>query len=129
MALSEADTRAKLIDPAKPRAEQLTTMGRGVPLMLAILSAWHARIQQIVPWAGAIHRSGTGPRRRAIYLPFAVTLLVEPGPQQERLSTTAPAIAAMSMRDGKPTAYVCRNFACQQPTTDPDELMGLLARS
>ncbi len=26
------------------------------------------------------------------------------------------------MRDGKATAYVCEGYACQNPTTDPDEL-------
>jgi uncharacterized protein YyaL (SSP411 family) len=109
-------------------AERLNNMSRGVPLMLANLSAWHAGIQQIVLvgrrddpsfWKLASVVAHT-------YLPFAVTLLVEPGPQQEHLSTLVPAIEAMSMRDGKPTAYVCRNFACHQPTTDPEELAGQL---
>jgi len=30
--------------------------------------------------------------------------------------------------DGKSTAYVCENFACQAPVTDPDALRNLLAR-
>jgi uncharacterized protein len=29
--------------------------------------------------------------------------------------------------DGKATAYVCRNFACDRPTTDPDELRAQLS--
>jgi len=28
----------------------------------------------------------------------------------------------MTMIDGKATAYVCRNFACDTPTTDPASL-------
>jgi uncharacterized protein YyaL (SSP411 family) len=28
----------------------------------------------------------------------------------------------MKDRDGRATAYVCRNFACEAPTANPDEL-------
>jgi hypothetical protein len=31
------------------------------------------------------------------------------------------------MRDGRATAYVCRDFACREPTTDPETLKTLLA--
>jgi uncharacterized protein YyaL (SSP411 family) len=34
----------------------------------------------------------------------------------------------MTMRDGKATAYVCRAFACDAPTTSPEELNEMLAR-
>jgi hypothetical protein len=35
---------------------------------------------------------------------------------------------AKSLRalDGKPTVYVCQNFVCQLPTTEPSELEQLL---
>ena len=98
--------------------------GRSVPMMLAALSAWHAGVQQIV-LVGARQDSalwemaGVVSRR---HLPFAVTMIVEPGPQQERLARTVPLIGAMTMKDGQPTAYVCRDFACQQPTSNVQEL-------
>ena len=40
-----------------------------------------------------------------------------------------PALAAMRMRGGQATAYVCRDFACDAPTTDPGELNGILVKS
>ena len=36
----------------------------------------------------------------------------------DALSRLLPWIGAMGMRDGRPTAYVCREFTCQAPTTD-----------
>ena len=34
-----------------------------------------------------------------------------------------PVFRGRSVIDGKPTAYVCRNYACQLPTTNPDTMM------
>ena len=91
--------------------------GRSVPMMLVALSAWHAGVQQVVlvgsrgdaslwEMAGVVARQ---------YLPFAVTIIAEPGAQQERLARTIPLIGAMTMKDGEPTAYVCRDFTCREP--------------
>ncbi|MBI5179062.1 MAG: thioredoxin domain-containing protein [Nitrospinae bacterium] len=45
-----------------------------------------------------------------------------------RESETAPGFPQeLKCIDGKPTAYVCRDFACSAPTADIDTLMGLLA--
>jgi len=30
------------------------------------------------------------------------------------------------MIDGQPAAYVCQNFACKPPTTDPKQMLALL---
>ncbi len=38
-----------------------------------------------------------------------------------------PLLADRPVRDGRPTAYVCRGFTCQAPTTDPAELAGQLS--
>jgi hypothetical protein len=37
-----------------------------------------------------------------------------------------PLLSARMMRDGAPTAYVCRHFACQMPVTAPDALAAQL---
>ncbi len=38
-----------------------------------------------------------------------------------------PLLAGRTMRDGAPTAYVCRGFVCDRPVTDATELAQLLA--
>jgi uncharacterized protein YyaL (SSP411 family) len=53
------------------------------------------------------------------YLPFAVVVPVEPGERQAHLGELLPFIASMEMRGSKPTAYVCRDFVCDEPLTDP----------
>jgi hypothetical protein len=44
----------------------------------------------------------------------------------EEAARLVPLLAERPTRDGKPTAYVCVNHACQRPTTDPEELKGQL---
>jgi uncharacterized protein len=58
-------------------------------------------------------------RRR--YLPTTITVPVDSS-NRARLDRVLPWIAAMTARDGRPTAYVCRDFSCQAPTTDREDL-------
>jgi len=111
-------------------AARIASAGRSVPMMLAGLSAWHNGVQQVVLVGRGDDEAMKGLARvvAQTYLPFAVIVPVEPGPQQERLARLVPFIGAMSERDGRPTAYVCRDFTCQAPTSDPDELAAQLKR-
>ncbi|GAA3974702.1 thioredoxin domain-containing protein [Streptomyces plumbiresistens] len=42
-------------------------------------------------------------------------------------SDELPLLADRSLSNGEPTAYVCRNFTCDAPTTDPDRLRTALS--
>ena len=56
------------------------------------------------------------------FLPRQVTHLVSGADARARLSAVAPFVQNMTARDGKATAYVCRQYACQAPVTDPQEM-------
>ncbi len=53
----------------------------------------------------------------------------KPGPRRAlvRADSALPWTLAMSARDGRATAYVCEDFACQPPVSTPAELRQMLA--
>ena len=103
---------------------RLGQAARVVPMMMSALSTYHAGMRQLVI-IGHPDEEDTRAMRAAVselYLPFAVTIVVEPGAHQARLAKALPFVEPMTMRDGRATAYVCRNFTCQEPVTTVDGL-------
>ena len=62
------------------------------------------------------------------FLPNKILLLAHGGEGQKFLEGKLEALQAMKPVEGKPAAYVCENFACQAPVTEPDSLRKLLDR-
>ncbi|HMC79276.1 MAG TPA: thioredoxin domain-containing protein [Acidimicrobiia bacterium] len=62
-------------------------------------------------------------RRR--FMPRAVSVTAPAGTGAD----LTPLLADRPLVDGRPTAYVCEHFACQQPVTDPAALSTQLDRS
>jgi uncharacterized protein YyaL (SSP411 family) len=60
------------------------------------------------------------------FLPKTVVFLADGAEGQKYLDEKNEAIRAMSPIDGKPAAYVCENFTCKAPVTDPKALGELL---
>ena len=60
------------------------------------------------------------------FLPTTILCLADGAEGQKYLGEQNEAIRAMSPIDGKPAAYVCENFTCKAPVTDPKELAELL---
>jgi uncharacterized protein YyaL (SSP411 family) len=101
--------------------------GRTVPMMLAALSTYHTGMPQVV-----IAGDPASPDTRALidvvrrrYMPTAIIVPVDPA-RREALDRRFPWMASMKEREGRATAYVCRDFACEAPTTKPEELDGKL---
>jgi hypothetical protein len=110
---------------------QIGKMARAVPMMMAALSTYHAKVAQVVI-VGPPGDEATQTLVRefaAKYDPFSVLVPVEPGEAQTRLARLLPFISTMTMRDGRATAYVCHDFTCSEPATDPAGLAERLSRT
>lgn len=63
---------------------------------------------------------------RGVYHPSTVVLHRPPG-ERAAITRIAPFTEAQTPIDGRAAAYVCRNFRCEAPTTDPESLREQLA--
>ena len=58
------------------------------------------------------------------FLPRAVVILNDP--RDNQIGELVPYLTDFGMKDGEPTAYVCRNYSCELPTSDPEQMMQLI---
>ena len=118
----EAADHARRVERAIRRVVTAPQAARVVPLLAAAASTWLAGATQVVI-VGPRHAPGTIALHRVLaehYLPGAVSLVVEPGAHQGAVAARLPWVGAMSAVEHQPTAYLCRDFSCQAPVTDPD---------
>ena len=109
--------------PASPQ------LARVVPMMMAAASAAEAGVPQVI-LLGPRDAAGTAALHRAFtacFLPGAVSLVVEPGAHQREIAARLPWVASMEMLDGRPTAYLCRDGACERPVNDAEAFRARLA--
>ncbi len=99
----------------------------GVPQMLVAYEFSLAKPKQIIlvgdPSATDTRELLSIVNRR--FLPNKIVLLVDEA-SRKILSAYLPVIETMTRLDGKATAYVCENYACQLPTADPAKFAELL---
>jgi uncharacterized protein YyaL (SSP411 family) len=69
---------------------------------------------------GSVSTPDTQALLREVFEPFLPNKVVAGG------TATIPLLEARDLRDGKATAYVCEQYVCQAPTTDPEELRRML---
>ena len=109
-------------------AATLASSGTALPAMLVALDFQLAERQQII-LTGAPDAAGTRDLAAAVharFLPHKVLLLADDRTQQALAgrATLLRAIAGASVSQA--TAFVCREYACQLPVTDPEALASLL---
>jgi hypothetical protein len=101
------------------------------PAMVQMLCAWdqHTAKQEQIVIAGKRKAEDTENLLKKVhesYSPGRLVLLAAGGENQQFLAQKLPFLKDVAMIDGKATAYVCRNFTCNLPVTDPEELEKLL---
>jgi len=111
-------------------ASRVTQSGRVAPMMLAALSTYHAGTPQLV-----IVGDPSGQDARALYdvvrhryLPTTIVVPLTPANRQ-KASDLLPWTASMQEVSGRASAYLCRHFTCEAPTSDAGDLDRLLDRT
>jgi len=107
---------------------QLKTSPDSMPAMMSAYEALTAQRRQV-----AIAGTPETPGSKAMtaifwrnYLPNAILIHAVGGPEQQQLSKTLPLVATLRQQNGNATAYICRNYTCNAPTTDPAIMQRLL---
>ena len=63
---------------------------------------------------------------RSRFIPEAAVLLADGGERQAALERLQPFVKSLFREKGKATAYVCNNYVCDLPVTDPRSFVRLL---
>ncbi|HZE13112.1 MAG TPA: hypothetical protein VE086_05090, partial [Chthoniobacterales bacterium] len=115
----------KTIDAFAP---QIGHFASAMPQMLVALDLSLSKPRQIVI-AGAANTAETRDLVTEVhrhFLPDKILLLADGGGGQRYLEEKLEALGGMKPIDGKSAAYVCENFSCKAPVTEPRALADLL---
>ena len=101
-----------------------------------ILQAAGRHVIEHALFDGGLVRAGQHRDTRALaralaapFLPRQVVLMRPAGEAGARVADLAPYTRGQSALGGRATAYVCRDFACELPTTDASRMLDLLGVS
>jgi len=111
-------------------AEQLANLPSAAPQMLCALDTSLAKPRQIVI-AGKRDAADTKALLREVharFIPNKLVILADGAEGQAWLGQKLEFIKTVSPIDGKAAAFVCEDFVCQLPTTDPGKVKELLAK-
>ncbi len=120
------DRAEKTLRAFSPQLEQVPA---AMPQMLVALDRWRARPRQIVI-AGKPEAPDTRALLREVnlrFMPNLIVLLADGGAGQRFFSGHVDFMKEVTPLNGQATAYLCENFVCQLPTTDPAALARMLS--
>ncbi len=109
-------------------AQWLRPAPHSMPLMLVALSRAASKPRQIF-LSGQRKGADTQSLLREVhrrYLPNRVVFLADGGSAHLRLAARIEVLDSFRPIEGRATAYVCENYVCRLPTTDPEVLGKLL---
>ena len=109
-------------------APQIGHFASAMPQMLVALDLSLSKPRQIVI-AGSRDAADTRALVRELHRHFVankILLLADGGEGQSYLEEKLETLRGMKPVDGKAAAYVCENFSCKAPVTDPKTLAALL---
>jgi uncharacterized protein YyaL (SSP411 family) len=109
-------------------APQISHFASAMPQMLVALDLTLSNPRQIVI-AGDREAAETCALLAEVhrhFVPNKILLLADGSGGQEYLGERMEAVREMKPVEGKPAAYVCENFSCKAPVTDPAALGALL---
>jgi hypothetical protein len=116
--LNRPDLREKAAEILRVFGSALEQHPLAYDRMLSGLDAWHEGFVEV-----AILGAGAEALVRAVYRGYLPNKIVV---RAEQPDDSLPLLAGRKLVDGRPTAYVCRNYACQRPVTSPEELAAQL---
>jgi uncharacterized protein YyaL (SSP411 family) len=108
--------------------QRLSLVPAALPYLLAAAEFAHGQPREIVI-AGPADSAATHALVDELYrhfVPNRVVLLAGDEAMRGRLAAWNPAIASMTAEPGAAKAYVCRNFTCELPVSEPAELARLI---
>ncbi len=120
--LGREDLRQKAADIIRAFSGAVEKHPFAYDRMLAGIGAWHDGFAEI-----AIIGPTTDPRTRelirTVYRGYLPNKLVAQG---EAPDGRLPLLTDRGLLEGRPTAYVCRNYTCKKPVTSPEDLVAQL---
>jgi uncharacterized protein YyaL (SSP411 family) len=109
-------------------APRLSLAPVALPQMLAACAFHLAPTRQVI-LVGERNAADTRALVGTLYAKFApdrIVLMVDSPEARRALAERIPAIASMQMVDGRAAAYVCRDYTCQLPVSEPSRLAELI---
>jgi uncharacterized protein YyaL (SSP411 family)/aryl-alcohol dehydrogenase-like predicted oxidoreductase len=120
------DWREAAIGAVRAYGRQITRYPRAFAKSLALVDFLTEGPVELA-FVGEDQQEGLGALRRAVadeYLPNRIVATAAPDQP-----SSLPLLTAKRLVEGKPALYICRNFSCRQPLTDPRSVADALRTS